>query len=263
MESNSPFEKLPAELITIILSTTNSPADIQSIIRADPYIWRVFLQHKHSILRPFIQDLVSQYTRPYLTHLAIACCLRAIERKFYAQSRDQVEKVIKPLSTSSQEPFSVTQFNLGPMSEVYRLHRETDVFVLHYSEEAWEVTQDMAAREAEKDLPRLPLSLPLSETEAQQIQETYLLLEAFRHSLCFRTSFLQHYDSGEPANSFHIPWRFYYQDKLLCIRDFQAVFVFLFKEHEKLLNRIHDRITGPACLSRIENNDTDWRIRRR
>ncbi|RKK09102.1 hypothetical protein BFJ63_vAg9955 [Fusarium oxysporum f. sp. narcissi] len=36
MESNSPFEKLPAELITIILSTTNSPADIQSIVRADP-----------------------------------------------------------------------------------------------------------------------------------------------------------------------------------------------------------------------------------
>ncbi|KAL5593866.1 hypothetical protein FOBRF1_012968 [Fusarium oxysporum] len=93
MESNSPFEKLPAELITIILSTTNSPADIQSIIRADPYIWRVFLHFKHSILRPFMQDLVSQYTRPYLTHLAMACCLRAIERKFYAQSRDQVEKV--------------------------------------------------------------------------------------------------------------------------------------------------------------------------
>ncbi|KAK2689290.1 hypothetical protein QWA68_011416 [Fusarium oxysporum] len=93
MESNSPFEKFPAELITIILSITNSPADIQSIIRADPYIWRVFLQHKHSILRHFIQDLVSQYTRPYLTHLAMACRLRGIERKFYAQSWDQVEKV--------------------------------------------------------------------------------------------------------------------------------------------------------------------------
>lgn len=117
-----------------------------------------------------MQDLVSQYTRPYLTYLAMACRLRAIERKFYAQSRDQVEKVIKPLLTSSQEPFSVTQFNLGAISELYRLHRETDVFVVHYSKEAWEMTHDMAARKAEKDLPRLPLSLPLSETEAQQIQ---------------------------------------------------------------------------------------------
>jgi hypothetical protein len=53
------------------------------------------------------------------------------------------------------------------MSEVYHLHRETDVSVVHYSKEAWEMTQDMAAREAEKDLPKLPLSLPLSETEAQ------------------------------------------------------------------------------------------------
>jgi hypothetical protein len=101
------------------------------------------------------------------------------------------------------------QLNLGALSELYQLLREADTFAVHYSKEAWDMSQDMATREGERNLPRIPMSLPLSETESQQMQKAYLLFDACRHTLCFSTSYLQDYVPGAHITSYplqiHLP----------------------------------------------------------
>ncbi|KAF5723453.1 hypothetical protein FMUND_1777 [Fusarium mundagurra] len=233
------FEKLSPELITMILTAFDSTKDIQSTIHADPYILSVFLQNQQGILLPLRQALHNQFPGYNLTQAAL---------------------VIKPILTSPPKPLSVSKLNLGALSELYGVLCEADTFAVSYSKKAWKMTQEIAARDPEEEeLPSLPMRLPLSEAESQEIQKAYLLFDAYRHTLCFSTNLVQDYGYEDNVSSFHIPWKFIYDEKLLCVRAFQAVFVFLFKEYKGILNQIHYRNTGPPSLPRFANND-DWQI---
>lgn len=230
--------------------------DIKASIQADPYILCVFLQNQQHILRPFRQVLSVHFPGQNLTQAVLVCRLRHIEDRLQCQDRVQVERVIKPVLTSPPKPLKVSKLNLGALSELYGLLREADDFAICYSSKAWNMTQELEASEAdEQDLPTVPLNLPLSETESQEIQKAYLLFDTYRHTLCFSTSLLQDYSREDDIYDFHIPWKFIYNEKLLCVRAFQSVFVFLFKEYEHILNQIHDRNTGPPSLPKFENND--------
>ncbi|UZP39096.1 hypothetical protein NXS19_006912 [Fusarium pseudograminearum] len=155
--------------------------------------------------------------------------------------------------------------NLGALSDLYQLHLEADAFMAHYPKAAWEMSQNMLARKAREDYPNRPapptppLSLPLSETEIQQMQKAFLVFDACRHTLVFSTSFLQDYGHGDYECGFWIPWKFIYQEKLRCVRAFQAVFVFIFEEYENLLKRIDVQNSA----SPLESIRIDGRLQRR
>ncbi|CAF3470033.1 unnamed protein product [Fusarium graminearum] len=67
MASISPFEKLSAELITIILGASESPKDMQSAVLADPYILRAFFQNQSFLLQPLLQNLYHHFPGQNLT----------------------------------------------------------------------------------------------------------------------------------------------------------------------------------------------------
>ncbi|KAF5238481.1 hypothetical protein FAUST_5538 [Fusarium austroamericanum] len=265
MASISPFQKLPAELITITLSVFESPKDMQSAVLADPYILRVFLQNQSFLLQPLLRNLYHHFPGQNLTQAVTVCRLRRLENRLRFQDRTQAEALVKPILTSSPEPFSVLQMNLGALSELYQLHREADTFMAHYPKVAWEMSQNMLVREAKEDYPNHPtrptppLSLPLSETEIRQMQKAFLVFDAFRHTLFFSTSFLQDYGHDDDEDDYYIAWKFIYQDKLRCARAFQAVFVFIFKEYENLLKRIDVQNSAPP----LESIRIDGRLQRR
>ncbi|KAF5556995.1 ferric cupric reductase transmembrane component 7 [Fusarium napiforme] len=260
MAPSNHFEKLSPEIVTMILAVFESAMDLQSAIQADPYILSVFLQNQQRILLPFRQALNTHFPGQNLTQAALVCRIRHMEGRFQCQDRAQVEQVIKPLLTSSPKPLSVSKLSLGALSELYGVLREADTFAISYSKKAWKMTQEVVVRDPEEEeLPSLPMRLPLSEAESQEIQKAYLLFDAYRHSLCFSTNLVQDYGYEDDVHSFHIPWKFIYDEKLLCVRAFQAVFVFLFKEYEGILNQIHYRNTGPPSLPRFANNN-EWQI---
>ncbi|EKJ77915.1 hypothetical protein FPSE_01841 [Fusarium pseudograminearum CS3096] len=265
MASINPFQKLPAELITIILGVFDSPKDIQSAVLADPYILHVFLQNQSFLLQPLLQNLYHHFPGQNLTQAVTVCRLRRLENRLPSQNRAQAEALMKPVLTSSPEPFSVLQMNLGALSDLYQLHLEADAFMAHYPKAAWEMSQNMLARKAREDYPNRPapptppLSLPLSETEIQQMQKAFLVFDACRHTLVFSTSFLQDYGHGDYECGFWIPWKFIYQEKLRCVRAFQAVFVFIFEEYENLLKRIDVQNSA----SPLESIRIDGRLQRR
>lgn len=269
MASINPFEKLPAELITIILGAFESPKDMQSAVLADPCILRVFLQNQSFLLQPLLQNLYHHFPGQNLTQAVTVCRLRRLENGLSSQNRAHAEALMKPILTSSPGPFSVLQMNLGALSDLYQLHLEADAFMAHYPKAAWEMSQNMLTREAREDSPNrpkrptLPLSLPLSETEIQQMQKAFLIFDTSRHTLFFSTSFLQDYGHGDSDLGFYIPWKFIYQEKLRCVRAFQAVFVFIFKEYENLLKRIHERIDVQNSASPLESIRIDRRLQRR
>ncbi|KAF5601636.1 hypothetical protein FPANT_1673 [Fusarium pseudoanthophilum] len=260
MTPSNQFEKLSPELITMILTAFKSAVDLQSVIQADPYILSVFLQNQRRILLPFRQALNNLFPGPNLTQAALVCRIRHMAGRFQCQDRAEVEQVIKPVLTSSPRPLSASKLSLGALSELYGVLREADNFAVSYSKKAWKMTQEVVVRDPEEEeLPSLPMRLPLSEAESQEIQKAYLLFDTYRYSLFFSTNLVQDYGYEDSVHSFHIPWKFIYNEKLLCIRAFQAVFVFLFKEYEGILNQIHYRNTGPPSLPRFANND-DWQI---
>lgn len=267
MAFSTPFEKVPVEILISIIGDLESPEALQSMIRADSHILRVFIGNRHLILRPLRQDVYHQFPDKNLTQAAVACRLRQIESgvPLRTQTRAHAEGMIKPLLSQSPKPLSVAQLSLGAISKLYQLFREAEIFTAGFSRECWHLFQDWVSREdADYDddhVPqklssiRLPLSLPLSKPECYEIQKFYLLFDACRHTLNFTTSFLQDYDLPESSMAnFHIPYRFIYQDKLLCVRAFQTVFRFVFREYEHLLNGIHDRIT---CSTHLHRPGTD------
>ncbi|KAF4498373.1 hypothetical protein FAGAP_5467 [Fusarium agapanthi] len=222
----------------------------------NPYILCVFLQNQQRILRPLRKALNNHFPGQNLTQAALVCRLRHMEDRLQGQGRAQIEQVMKPVLTSPPEPIPVSKLNLGGLSELYGVLREADTVAACYPNKAWIITQELQDRRVDnEDLPKLPLSLPLSDAESQQMQKAYLVFDAYRHTLCFSTSLLQDYGHEDSPSSFHIPLKSIYEKKLLWARDFQAVFVFLFKEYESLLNQIHDRNTGPPSLPRSTNND--------
>ncbi|KAH6993672.1 hypothetical protein EDB82DRAFT_475431 [Fusarium venenatum] len=201
MASSNPFEKLPAELITIILGSFECAKDVQSMICADPHILRVFLRNHSLVLRPLSQALYHHFPGKSLTQAVIASRLQQIENKLHCQNPVQAKELVEPILTSSPNPFSLTRFNLGALLELYQLHREADTCVAHYSKTAWKMPQHMAARQNEDN------SVPLSETEIQQMQNACLLFDACRHTLFFSTSLLQDYgddDDDDNEYLFHL-----------------------------------------------------------
>lgn len=268
MASISPFEKLPAELITIILGASESPKDMQSAVLADPYILRAFFQNQSFLLQPLLQNLYHHFPGQNLTQAVTVCRLRRLENRLPSQNRAHAEALMKPILTSSPEPFSVLQMNLGALSDLYQPHCEADTFMAHYPKVAWEMPQNMLAREAREDSPNRPkrptppLSLPVSETEIQQMQKAFLVFDACRHSLFFSTSFLQDCGHDDDESDFYTPWEFIYQDKLRCVRAFQAVFVFIFEEYENLLKRIHERVDVQNSVPPLESIRMDGRLQR-
>jgi hypothetical protein len=264
MAFSKPFDKLPPEIIIGILGALESPEALQSIIRTDSHIFRVFLQNRNLLLRPLRQSLYHQFPDQNLTQASLACRLRHIESGVPPQTRLQAREVIRPLLSQLPKPLPVVQLNLGTISKLYQLFREAEIFITRFSTESWRMIQDVISRRAHDGLDsRLPMSLPLSKTEYQEIQKSYLLFDACRHTLNFTTSLLQDYYLPESSSFyFYIPYKFIYQDKLLCVRTFQTVFRYVFKEYEHLLNQTHDRIAGPTHLYRPGTKNTTWLLQR-
>ncbi|CAJ0544257.1 Ff.00g035260.m01.CDS01 [Fusarium sp. VM40] len=271
MAFSTPFERLPVEIIISIIGDLESPEALQAMIRADSHILRVFIGNRHLILRPLRQDVYHQFPDKNFTQAAISCRLRQIESGVppRTQTRAHAEEMMRPLLSQSPKPLSVAHLSLGAISKLYELFREAEIFTAGFSRECWQMFQDWVSRENddydEDHVPqklssiRLPLSLPLSKTECYEIQRFYSLFDVYRHTLNFTTSFLQDYDLPEPSSSkFHILYRFIYQDKLLCVRAFQTVLRFVFREYEHLLNGIHDRIACCTHLHRPGTSDTPW-----
>ncbi|KAF5672699.1 hypothetical protein FDENT_10501 [Fusarium denticulatum] len=217
MAPSNHFEKLSPELITMILTAFESAVDVQSIIHADPYILSVVLQNQKRILQSLRQTLNNHFPGQNLTQAVMVCRLRHMEDRLQGQGRAQAEQVIRPVLTSRPEQLSTSKLNLGALSELYGVLQEADAFAVSYSRKAWAMTQKLEAREADKaDLPKLPLSLPLPETESQQIQKAYLVFDVYRHTLWFSTNLVQDYGYEDDVYSFQIPWKFIYKEKLLC-----------------------------------------------
>jgi len=284
MALSNPFEKLPAELTTMIVGHLES-TDIQSLINADPHMLRVFLQHELVILRPLRRSIYRQFPGPNLAQAFTACRLRQLESTPVSRDRAKYQEVVTPILTQPPETLPVTKLNLGAISDLYRLFCEAEVFTSAYSKEAWEMTQDTAAEydytpfsELERlfdaaeaftsdysrvasemtqdaaaecdlkpktELAKFPLSMPLSKYENEDIQKAYLQFESCRHTLWFSTSFLQDYYCPEkPASFYHIPWEFTDGNKLLHVRAFHAVLRFLLGGYERLLYQVDDLIAS-------------------
>ncbi|KAJ4139732.1 hypothetical protein NW768_001075 [Fusarium equiseti] len=247
MVLNNPFEKLPAELTTMVLGLLESN-DIQSLINADPHILRVFLQHELVILRPLRREISHQFPCENLTQAVIACRLRQIESTPLARDRARYQEVVKPILTQSPDEISVAKLKLGAISDLQRLFREAEVFTSAYAKEAWEMTQDAVAdynMEPRTESVRRPLSL--SGGEKEEMQMAYLLFDSYRHTLWFSTSFLQdYYCPKKPASFYYIPWGFTEGNKLIHVRTFHAVLRFLLREYRRLLYQVDDMI---ACES--------------
>ncbi|KAF5664274.1 hypothetical protein FHETE_7156 [Fusarium heterosporum] len=257
MVLSTPFEKLPTELVTIVLRNLESPDDIGSVIQADSHILHIYSQNQPYILRPLRQALHHQFPGQNLTQAAVACRLRKMESDFSCLTRAQVKEKVNQVLLRPPEP--VARLNLRAMSTLYCLLEESRVLTADYSREAWNLAQYLAAEETGNCGPMIPLSSPLSETEIEQMQKAYLLFDTYRHTLRYSTFLLQDYCTlGEQhMASFYIPYEFAYQDKLVCVRTFQAVFRFVFRKYQHILNRDSWWMTVPT---QPEINGTAWRV---
>ncbi|KAH7186062.1 uncharacterized protein B0J16DRAFT_320820 [Fusarium flagelliforme] len=259
MALSNPFEKLPVELTTTVLGLLES-ADIQSPINADPHMLRVFLQHECAILRPLRRSISRQFPGENLTQAAIACRLRQLESTPLSQDRAKYQDVVQPILTQSPEELPVTELKLGAIADLHRLFCEVEVFTSAYSKQAWEMTQDAAAdynSVPRTDSVRLPLSIPLSGREKEEIQMAYLLFNSYRHTLWFSTSFLQdYYYPKSHASLYYIPWQFAHANKLINVRTFDAVLGFLLREYNRLLCQVDDLLEGGS-------SDIIWQLQTR
>lgn len=260
MPLSNPFEKLPAELTTMVLGLLES-TDIQSLINADPHMLRVFLQHELVILRPLRRSISRQFPGENLTQAVIACRLRQLESTPLSRDLAKYQEVVKPILTQAPKALPVTELKLGAISELHRLFREVEVFASAYSREAWEMTQDAVAdynRVPRIDSVRLPLSIPLSGGEKEVIQMAYLLFDSYRHTLWFSTSFLQdYYYPKSHASLYYIPWQFAHANKLINVRTFDAVLRFLLREYNRLLCQVDDLLEGGSSdiISQLQTRE--------
>ncbi|KAF5617281.1 uncharacterized protein FTJAE_12703 [Fusarium tjaetaba] len=236
----------------IILASIDSPEDVQSLIRADPYALCVFLEHKQPILQSLRRDFYQQSCSQSLTQALMIYRLRRYEYDPHCQARPQAIQFMKPLFTSLPERCTGKRLNLGALSKLSRLTRESQKFEEHYRTRAREMHPG-SSPSGRKHLRMLSLDSGL-------LHGAYLLFEAYRHTLWFSTNLLQDYGSSDSRSDFNIPWNFIYRDKLLCVRTFQTFFVFVFREYENLLSQVHSRACGSHYLYRF---DSDWCIQRR
>ncbi|CAG7558692.1 unnamed protein product [Fusarium equiseti] len=249
MALNNPFEKLPAELTTMVLGLLES-TDIESLINADPHMLRVFRQHELVILRPLRRSISRQFPCEDLTQAVIACRLRQLESTPLCLDRAKYQELVKPILTQPSEALPVTELKLGAISDLHRLFHEVEVFTSAYSREAWEMTQDAVAdynMQPTTESTRLPLSVPLSGREEEMIKRAYLLFDSCRHTLWFSTSLLQdYYYPVTTASTYYIPWEPAYRNKLQNVRAFQAVLRFLLRGYRRLLYQVDDLIAGES-----------------
>ncbi|KAF5582355.1 hypothetical protein FPANT_8566 [Fusarium pseudoanthophilum] len=252
MASGNHFDQLPAELMIKILASIDSPEDVQSMIRADPHALCVFLKHKQPILQSLRRNFYQNSCSQSLTQALMACRLRKSEYGPHCQTRPQAEKIMKPLLTSPPERCTGKRLNLGALSKLSRLTRESQKFEEHYRTRARE-RHPGSSPSGRKHLSMLNL-------DSEMLQNAYLLFETYRHTLWFSTNLLQDYGSSDHRSGFNIPWNFVYRDKLLCVRTFQTFFVFVFREYENLLSQVHNRVSGSHYLYRF---NSDWGIQRR
>lgn len=247
MALSNPFEKLPAELTTMVFSLLKS-TDIQSLINADPHMLRVFLQHELVILRPLRRNISRLFPGENLTQAVIACRLRQLESTPLSRDWVKYQEAVEPILTDSPEAVSIGDLKLGVISDLDRLFREAELFTSAYSKEAWKMTQDAVAdydMEPWTESVRIPLSIPLSGGEKEEIQKAYLLFDSYRHTLWFSTSLLQdYYCPKKPACFYYIPWEFIEGNKLFHVRTFHAVLRFLLREYRRLLYQVDDVIAG-------------------
>ncbi|SCN92136.1 uncharacterized protein FFB20_12332 [Fusarium fujikuroi] len=277
MASSNPFAQLSAELMITILGAFDSTKDLQSIIRADPRALGVFLQNKQRIL-PSLRSSLDESCSQSLVQAVMIHRLRQSEADSHDLTRLQAEQIMKPVLTSPPEPCRLMKLNLGALGDLYQLFRQSRSFMDYYKTRMGEY-DDTRTREHSNRRIRIEecpgtgmqeivfeSSLPerkkprLWYLDSTGMQRAYLLFEAYRHSLWFSTNLLQDYGTGDDRYDFHIPWNFIYNDKLLCIRTFQAIFVFLFREYNSLLRQVHGRINGSDYNCRFDLTDTTWRI---
>ncbi|PNP76698.1 hypothetical protein FNYG_10117 [Fusarium nygamai] len=252
MASGNPFDQLPGELMIKILASIDSPEDVQSLIHANPHALCVFLKHKQTILQSLRRNFYHESCSQSLTQALMVYRLRRNEYDSHCQTRPQAEKIMRPLLTSPPERCQGKRFNLGALSKLYRLTQESQNLEEHYRPRAREMHPG-SSPSGRKHLRMLNL-------DSGVLQQAYLLFEAYRHTLWFSTNLLQDYGSSDDRYNFNIPWNFVYRDKLLCVRTFQTFFVFVFREHENILSRVHSRVNGSHYLYRF---DSDWCIQRR
>lgn len=264
----------------IILGAFDSAEDVQSIIRADPRAFGVFLHNKQRIL-PSLRSSLDESCSQSLIQAVMIHRLRQTEGDSHGLTRPQAEQIMRPVLTSPPEPCRLMKLNLGALGELYQLLRESRSFKDYYKTRMAEY-DDTRTREPSdmmfriEDCPGTGMqevvfesSLPerkkprLWYLDSTEMQRAYLLFEAYRHTLWFSTNLLQDYGTSNDRYNFHIPWKFIYHDKLLCIRTFQAIFVFLFREYNSLLKQVHGRINGQDYNCRFDLTDTTWRTRSR
>jgi hypothetical protein len=249
MASGNPFDQLPAELMIKILASIDSPEDVQSLIRADPHALCVSLEHKQPILQSLRRNFYQVSCSQNLTQALMVYRLRRNEYDSRCQTRPQAERIIKPLLTSPPERCTGKRLNLGALSKLSRLTRESQNLEEHYCTRAREMHPG-SSPSGHKHLRMLNL-------DSGMLQEAYLLFEAYRQTFWFSTNLLQDYGSSGNRSDFNIPWNFVYRDKLLCVRTFQTFFVFVFREYENLLSQVLSRVCGSHYLYRF---DSDWCI---
>ncbi|CVK85191.1 uncharacterized protein FPRN_06932 [Fusarium proliferatum] len=277
MASRNPFGQLPAELMMIILGAFDSAEDLQSIIRADPRAFGVFLQNKQRIL-PSLRSSLGESCSQSLIQAVMIHRLRQSEADSHGLTRLQAEQIMKPVLTSPPEPCRFIKLNLGALGDLYQLFRESSSFKDYYKTRMAEYddtrTRERSNRRIKIEecpgtgIPEIVFESSLLERKKPRLwyldstgmQRAYLLFEAYRHTLWFSTNLLQDYGTGDDRYDFHIPWNFIYHDKLLCTRTFQAIFVFLFREYNGLLRQVHSRINGSDYNCRFDLTDNTWRI---
>jgi hypothetical protein len=227
---------------------------------------RHFVANRRHLLRRFQDILKDGFIGTNISIALKACRLQRVEKTFpgldQAQISRRVETALRSPQNLREGRRPVWQLSLETISQLLELLSESDMFVDDYALEAWDCFQDVADIDGDHEIslishdpmPRVPLLL--SRSEDFRIQRTYLLFDAFRHTLWFDISVLQNTQVIQDSvfNNSGAHWK----DSDWGTRAFQSVYRFIFQRYKRLMYRACSTQKFRSSLQRDVYENFHW-----
>ncbi|KAF5251671.1 hypothetical protein FANTH_3281 [Fusarium anthophilum] len=260
MDAASKLEGLPSEVLILIMRSSSSPIDLQSVINASPVMFRHYLVHRSHIMAPTIHRIKTSYSALH----SGSNLIQSINTLTYRMLGNTHGPVVR------REAFYTNWGSHLPLiCELYRQKEEADQLITEYSMKAWknflvsEEQDRLQLNLASKRDPIVDRPLVLSEQETYTFERGFLLYESWRLHMHSNEpndleglGALKCHDSGNvpgPHPNCMDPWWAISDDRLYL----HSIWSFVFDKFRTLVQSVSQQLRKNPSRSPIMSSSED------
>jgi hypothetical protein len=272
MNAASPFEKLPSEVLIMIIRSLSSPVDLQFLINTSPVLFQHYRVHRSFILTPIIHQIEASYSTKdsgdHLIQITSTLPYRLLGHSYRFVVRQEVDGLLVWLP-SDVSCYINWGTHLPMICELYRQREESDHLITEFAVEGWnksllEARIRLRRDPASKWLPELDRPLALSEGEKSRLERGFLLFDSWRLGMCSGSPHaLQEYASSDVIRPGRDSFGSGLDKSWERLHDFVyllSIFTFVFDKFRSLVHlvaqKLQDCLYKSPTMSCSEHNRT-------